>query len=1378
MVSHTKRRSKLARAVENVCRMEPLEDRQMLTTLNGGDVFLYKDSKSDIFRITVLGNTQAEFVGAAVDANNNVTLGDLAPSDATNGVDLFAIYVAQGDWDSVITIEKVTIDNNSGRITPDPFNGSVTLNVTNARDGRPLQMTTGANTGSGYLGARTVAVNGQNNSADQPILSANLAGQIGVLPTDTGPWSAGLVVADGQDLGRFLFDGTITGNVDVAGSMNLFYAGQILTGDARGEFISSLPAAFPNNFNIDGDLRDLVVSGSIGTDTAANSGPGDDPTYLTRFQMRVGGHLGQVHVADAFYGTVDANDQDRYFHDEPQTEIESRGTFGTFAEGFLNDTLGNGDDQFQNDNFNTPQYLGTLQDGIVVDGELDAIARANFNDFTDYYGVALMAGQTVTVQLTDTTFLGFPGGPTDFPNLVNIGVYDPDGRLIATDYSDVDPTALLGKPFQFTADRPGVYRFAIAEEEDADFNGPGGEFTRPGHIGVETYELSITGAGNMAVGAVSAGSNVMDPELASNGFVAHNGDMGAILAGGSTIFQFKTGDLLSTDPVDVFSIVTEDGSLRTVEANEVGRLLNGEPTEGPGLSIANGNVGLLRSRTGVLSVNESLLGSDLTGTTGIPLLFPTPDVPRNYQVVDAATRFLGVLLADQKIGIVRAGDMATLDPSIFHVNDDNFGDDGVIDLIDVAGNFGTLRGGGPHITTGPKGNVRYINVGGNLFRDEAFGGGQPDLTPFSAGQTATITDDSGAILRISPGSTSSLGILTYGIRGSGGSAIVRIETTASVNIKSSTRANSSPAEIGHILTTGTGPNMVQDPVSGRILLDPAYVGTNVSLDIAGKSRVDVYTIEGSKFTHIINSTPGEIVTVMGESIGILQAQNLGTPMQSTPAAIVGRTILAPGAAYPYLDQTTGILVADIVQAKSNGQIGNLIVSQPLVALAIQNLLFDPRLVINVTDNFGSIERLNANANNKPLGNAFEGITGPVLAQQPLATPPPNSGHIGDVSIGAGILPSGTGNLARAGLFADGRIGTVRGKKTADIRGNIISRNSVGRIDLVNGGSIINSNIEILATLADAREFDNIRATVGDNDSVETPTFEIGQITLTGDAKGRTNPRRPKPQFRGGIIGSFISAPDIGPTILKGGSFGIINSAYSVPGAGVMSKFQTDGYGLRDVIITAGARVGDMIAQGNGSSLSSRVFTDDVRQSETTDIDPFFQFAPNALTDIHKFLGTSKNTPTLSGITDTGIIAGVSVQASRDLNSLVAWKVVGNSDSEPATFNFANHIKKIQVAQDMFNVDIITGQLDKFTVGHDVINLNMTVAGPIGTISIGHDYDIRSRIHAIGNDGTIDSIFVGHDLDGNMSAENTVGKLKVNGLYNGDVTANGVRVPRS
>ena len=139
MVSHTKMRSKLARAVAGVCKMEPLEDRQMLTTLNGGDVAFFKDSKGALFRITVLGNTQAEFVAADVDATTNaVTLGDLAPPDATNGKDLFAIYVGTADWDSSITVENVTIDAATGRVTPTPFNGSVSLNVTNARDGQNL----------------------------------------------------------------------------------------------------------------------------------------------------------------------------------------------------------------------------------------------------------------------------------------------------------------------------------------------------------------------------------------------------------------------------------------------------------------------------------------------------------------------------------------------------------------------------------------------------------------------------------------------------------------------------------------------------------------------------------------------------------------------------------------------------------------------------------------------------------------------------------------------------------------------------------------------------------------------------------------------------------------------------------------------------------------------------------------------------------------------------------------------------------------------------------------------------------------------------------------------------------------------------------------
>src|SRR6185436_9728857 len=336
---HTKTRSKLAKAAASVC-MEGLENRQMLTTLQGGDVFIYKDAKENLFRITVQGNTRAEFVAAAVDDQNNVTLGDLLPRDVTDGADLFAIYVEQADWDSVISIEEVTIDSNNGRVTPTPFNGNITLNTLNLRDGQIRSMATNGGTGNGYLGARTVQVGNNNNNDDRPILSIPLSTGIGVMPApDDGFLSAGLVVADDQDLGKFLFDGTITGNVDVHGSMSLFYSGNILTGDAFGAPTCVLPGDTPEiNFNVDGDLRNLVISGSIGTDNTGSFGAGDDPLYLTGLHMRVGGHLGQVDVTDAFAGTLEANEADRYFHNKPAMEIETRGTIDAYSDGFLNDT--------------------------------------------------------------------------------------------------------------------------------------------------------------------------------------------------------------------------------------------------------------------------------------------------------------------------------------------------------------------------------------------------------------------------------------------------------------------------------------------------------------------------------------------------------------------------------------------------------------------------------------------------------------------------------------------------------------------------------------------------------------------------------------------------------------------------------------------------------------------------------------------------------------------------------------------------------------------------------------------------------------------------------------------------------------------------------
>src|SRR5205823_2783395 len=120
-------------------------------------------------------------------------------------------------------------------------------------------------------------------------------------------------------------------------------------------------------------------------------------------------------------------------------------------------------------------------------------------------------------------------------------------------------------------------------------------------------------------------------------------------------------------------------------------------------------------------------------------------------------------------------------------------------------------------------------------------------------------------------------------------------------------------------------------------------------------------IEGFNFTRINNDTPGEIVTVIADSIGTIQAQNLGTPQHSTLAQIVGRDLLVPGANYPFNNQTTGVIAGDIVQVKSYGQVGNIIVNPALLAGA--SLFTDPRIGA-LGGGFASIGSVTADSNNK------------------------------------------------------------------------------------------------------------------------------------------------------------------------------------------------------------------------------------------------------------------------------------------------------------------------------------------------------------------------------------------------------------------------------
>src|SRR5439155_1825396 len=124
---------------------------------------------------------------------------------------------------------------------------------------------------------------------------------------------------------------------------------------------------------------------------------------------------------------------------------------------------------------------------------------------------------------------------------------------------------------------------------------------------------------------------------------------------------------------------------------------------------------------GSVIVNFNTVPIDAQGQSN-----PLVAVGGDIELVSAAGDFGGNLSADRAIGTIRAATIANpLGAPFIIANADRTGEDGVIDLIDDAGAFGLLGTGGPHLYTGPGGNVRYLHLSdaAAVVKSNAFGGG-------------------------------------------------------------------------------------------------------------------------------------------------------------------------------------------------------------------------------------------------------------------------------------------------------------------------------------------------------------------------------------------------------------------------------------------------------------------------------------------------------------------------------------------------------------------------------------------------------------------------------------------------------------------------------
>lgn len=1353
------RPEKLRKAVASV--IEALEDRRMLTTVVGGGVdragnvftqrYEYVDKAGNVAVVTVGGRTVAELIFARVTTTNNIVLSDLVPPPPPNvtaeGRDLFQVYVAESDSRSFITISQRQTTAPFNLI---PFSGSAgTFNVTRNDNGQNLGVTPAGGTGALVLGTKTVAIANIPNSENHPIISRAINGAFGVRPAGLGPRvTAGLQVATGHDFGKFFFGGTVLGQVNVGGSMETFYAGNLWTGDARGTTLSAPLVTGTRrapNFIIGGNLHSLIVTGAIGTDDSTGGTSAINPDYLTGFDMEIGGIVGSVTAGPAFYGGANvingkvSDDFGAVIEEAEGTNIAT--SPNAPASGWSRGLL-EGNNFVKNDTFDTPQYLPSYagskgRSSVIVDGQITASVR--IADYSDYYGLPLLAGQSVDVSL-DQVLVAIGGTGTAFLGSLSVGVFDPDGRLIETDHRNTsaslsqDPNVQQIQSLRFTADRPGVYRIAVAVSGDSDYNGAGGEFGTT-NIGNAPYRLTINGGGNLGLGGIACDGNVFDAQGNGYGFFVQNGDMGAL--------QSDT-DIVSQG-LPTQTVVVRKGSFRSMEGGQIGTFANNLFGDGPTLSVPRGNVGLVRSTTGGLVINTYDTALNSIGLGGGTFLGVGEAIGGDYQLVSAATTLIGDFLANRAIGTVRAGDMATTNyANAFFANADSIGDDGIIDLIDCTGDLGTITAGGPAISTGPGGDLRYLHVGGTTFRDRFFGGGQGEETTFNPGEKVTgLFDDSGAAIEIEPfplvpdpnfipGGTNNaltgptITLLTYPVRGSGGQAIVSVQSTGSIRIGGGggggTKAH---VEVGTVRTTGAGNPVVRDPVTGQLLFSQPTSGTGaVNLDVLfdGSGTVDVYQIEANNPTSIRNQTPGEILNITSagaasSTIGSLEGYDLGVPTHHTDSYVGGATVV--NNVYPFNGQRNAIRANNILNVEASGPIGNIIASH-----------------VAAGDDFGQIGNIAANSGDRNVRADFEGIVGPIVA----------GSNIASVDIGEGMLPAGSGNVGRAGVFASGTVGSITNDNQSgpsDIRGNVVGSLGIGSISLSNG-SLIGANVMAVADFAQSRSISNLLTLPSIGGSITNPTFQIGDISLGGN---------------GGIIGTEIAAANIGNIKVSRG-FGIFTSEIFTAPAGRIQGINAEGYGIRDSLIGRGATVDSIKASAKPKNVSVLEYSTSVRESENGTFDPFTGQQLSNETDLHYALGTSGRKPRLASITDTGVIENVDARGSRDLNSIFASQIRGTVGL--MKLSYGNSIGSLETRGDVAGLTITSGRLKKFLTGGSVAALSATIAGPIDSFHVGQTYDASSVVTAQGPSGNILEFIVDGDLNGDVFSSRKISFLAVGG----------------
>ncbi len=986
-----------------------------------------------------------------------------------------------------------------------------------------------------------------------------------------------------------------------------------------------------------------------------------------------------------------------------------------------------GSSVYRNDHFLAAEIVNSAATAVFLRGETGGQDTQNSGeDFTDVYGIAVDGTRDIVIEAFPTS------GAAPL-----IRILDAEGKTVAANSQDIDNA--FGSVFSYTPDAPGIYYIAVGQDPTT------------GDPGInQSYSILVSGLAPTTLGgyrtALGSGvdrdirSTADDGELERPVVVTNSGNIGTVRVGtgyvdedGSYVFDFglvntleenandagrMAGFSLST-PGDLYNISTggdiggsgaragasndftvgrDFGSLYTGLSSEIGTsYLHGDLADFT--LITGGRVGLIKVSGAIgASQDDAADGGGIDRLAAQPVLIQT-GVDEDYR------GDIGLIY----VGSGVAGDLLTIDTSATNgsvvggllISQDapDFGRDQSV-LLDDIGIFGGFNA--INLNLGQDSDIRFVDIP----RIDLQGSNNTFL-PIITGETLRLVDDAGGVLEIEVTSREINPIVVgrvyiVPVEGSEGVAIARIE----IDDLSGTGVFTG----GRTLTiSGQGGQSVQDIISiGRI--DGADEFSDIVIE--GSAQIDVYRIDAPAGIRTIEQdTPeGDIVAIDTESITNLRIEDGDLGRTQLPvwgpqwigpelgindsndnfnneqSFTLNGTYISGGAGEvfrPTDSEQDGQFYLDDVGSPYDIYLNGLRVrtggvAEVIVGGAVGDVI--------VEEDGAELTLVVANDDGVTDEGEFDGIIGTIFS----------GGDIIEIEIGDGLVGPTDAPLARAGIFAQGSIGSITDNVPgADIRGVIgsvsdptltglnITFLGIDEISLDGGGSIVDSYISTANTL----------------DFFWNAIFVADTFGIVGGINELS-------VNNGDIFRSRISTATLDTLSITGGF-------YDATDLNVLND-------VTDVISADGFRNSTLGGDALEFRLSRILVGGDLETLRTTSMGDFIDTTLNV----------------------TGDVDG----------SLTARNFIR------ASIGVANTLNRVTATDSLLASSITAGQLVALNVTDDIRTSAINVGGALQTITVGDSVD-RTTITASGPDGRINTISVVNTLDADITSSGRIGTIQ-------------------